>query len=45
LRNLLEVGKSIDWLNNELKKANIKDIEEVFFAEIQSNGSLFIQKF
>lgn len=45
LRNLLEVGKSIDWLNNELKKANIKEIEEVFFAEIQSDGSLFIQKF
>lgn len=44
-KNLLEVGKSRDWLNKELKKANIKDVEEVFYAEIQSDGSLFIQKF
>lgn len=34
-----------DWLKNELSKANIKEIEEVFYAEIQSDGSLFIQKF
>lgn len=44
-KNLLEVGKSRDWLNNELSRANIKEIEEVFYAEIQSDGSLFIQKF
>ena len=44
-RNLLEVGKNRDWLNNELRKANIEDVEEVFYAEIQSDGSLFIQKF
>lgn len=44
-KNLLEVGKSRDWLNNELNRANIKNIEEVFYAEVQSNGSLFVQKF
>ncbi len=44
-KNLLEVGKSRDWLKNELSRANIKEIEEVFYAEIQSDGSLFIQKF
>ncbi|MDM5248641.1 MULTISPECIES: DUF421 domain-containing protein [unclassified Lysinibacillus] len=43
-RNLLEIGKSKDWLNNELKKANIKSIDEVFYAEIQPNGEMFIQK-
>lgn len=43
--NLLEVGKSRDWLKNELSRAHIKEIEEVFYAEIQSDGSLFIQKF
>ncbi len=44
-KNLLEVGKSRDWLNKELSKAKIKDVEEVFYAEIQSDGGLFIQKF
>ena len=44
-KNLLEVGKSRDWLKNELSRAHIKEIEEVFYAEILSDGSLFIQKF
>ncbi|MFB7158192.1 DUF421 domain-containing protein [Lysinibacillus sp. NPDC056232] len=44
-RNLLEVGKSKEWLDNELKKAKIQSIEEVFYAEIQPNGKIFIQKF
>lgn len=44
-RNLLEVGKSKVWLDDELKKANIQSIEEVFYAEIQPDGHLFIQKF
>ncbi|MFJ6211132.1 DUF421 domain-containing protein [Lysinibacillus sp. NPDC092081] len=44
-RNLLEVGKSKEWLDSELKKANIQSIEEVFYAEIQPNGKIFIQKF
>ncbi|QPA57766.1 DUF421 domain-containing protein [Lysinibacillus sphaericus] len=44
-KNLLEVGKSRDWLENELSRANIKEVKEVFYAEIQSDGSLFIQKF
>ncbi len=44
-KNFLEVGKSREWLDNELKKANIQSIEEVFYAEIQPNGKLFIQKF
>lgn len=44
-RNLLEVGKSKEWLDNELKKANIQSIEEVFYAEVQPNGKIFIQKF
>ncbi|MBG9456199.1 membrane protein [Lysinibacillus sphaericus] len=43
-RNLLEVGKSREWLDNELKKANVKTIQEVLYAEIQPDGNLFIQK-
>ncbi|MFJ7916581.1 MULTISPECIES: DUF421 domain-containing protein [unclassified Lysinibacillus] len=44
-QNLLEVGKSREWLDNELKKEKIQSIEEVFYAEIQPNGKIFIQKF
>lgn len=44
-RNLLEVGKNRQWLKDELKKLSIENIEEVFYAEIQSNGQLFIQKY
>lgn len=43
-RNLLEVGKSREWLDNELKKANVKTIQEVLYAEIQQDGNIFIQK-
>ena len=43
-RNLLEVGKSRGWLDNELKKANVNTIEEVLYAEIQPDGNIFIQK-
>ncbi|MFJ7889338.1 DUF421 domain-containing protein [Lysinibacillus xylanilyticus] len=44
-QNLLEVGKSREWLDDELKKVNIHSIKEVFYAEIQPNGKIFIQKF
>ncbi|MEQ6353388.1 DUF421 domain-containing protein [Lysinibacillus sp. M3] len=43
-RNLLEVGKSREWLDNELNKANVKTIQEVLYAEIQPDGNIFIQK-
>lgn len=43
-RNLLEVGKTREWLDNELKKANVKTIQEVLYAEIQPDGNIFIQK-
>ena len=44
-KNLLEVGKSTEWLNKELSKVKIVDVKDVFYAELQSDGSLFIQKF
>ena len=37
-KNLLEVGKSKEWLNKELKKDNVIDVKDVFYAEIQSDG-------
>lgn len=43
-RNLKEVGINRKWLDNQLKNAGIKSVEEVFYAEIQTDGKLFIQK-
>ena len=44
-RNLLEVGKNREWLKKELSKAAVENIEEVFYAEIQADGQLFVQKY
>ncbi|AFS77845.1 hypothetical protein DUF421 [Gottschalkia acidurici 9a] len=43
-KNLRELGLTRAWLNKELSKLNIKSINEVFYAEIQSDGSLYIQR-
>lgn len=43
-RNLKELGVNRKWLDNQLKNAGIKSVEEVFYAEIQTDGRLFIQK-
>lgn len=43
-RNLLEVGKSREWLDNELKKENSKKIQEFLYAKIQPDGNIFIPK-
>ena len=43
-RNLKELGVNRKWLDNQLKNAGIKSVEEVFYAEIQTDGKLFIQK-
>ena len=43
-KNLRELGLTTEWLNKELSRLNIKSIHEVFYAEIQSNGSLYVQK-
>lgn len=42
--NLKELGVNRKWLDNQLKNAGIKSVEEVFYAEIQTDGKLFIQK-
>jgi len=44
-RNLLEVGKNREWLKKELSKAAVENIEEVFYAKIQADGQLFVQKY
>lgn len=40
--NLTELDLTEEWLMKKLRKKNIADSEEVFYAQIQSDGSLFI---
>lgn len=41
-KNLNETGLTMEWLMNELKKKGIKDIKDVLYAQLQDDGSLFI---
>lgn len=43
-KNLKELELSVDWLEKEMKNQNISSIEEIFYAEVQDNGSLYIIK-
>lgn len=44
-KNLIELDISIKWLDEQLNKKNIYDIKDVFYAEIQQDGSLYIAKY
>lgn len=37
-------GKSVQWLENELKKKNIHHTSQVFIASLANNGTLYIQE-
>ncbi|SOC42442.1 DUF421 domain-containing protein [Ureibacillus acetophenoni] len=41
-KNLIELNLTEEWLLNKLKKKNVKSVEEVYFAQVQENGSLYI---
>lgn len=43
--NLIKKNLTKAWLIEELKKHNIKDISEVFYATINSSGELYIDKY
>lgn len=43
-RNLKELGLDEKWLNSQLKQKKIATVKEVLYAEIQADGSLYIQK-
>ncbi|UWG99208.1 DUF421 domain-containing protein [Dehalobacter sp. DCM] len=43
-KNLEKSGVDIIWLEKEIKKANISNIKQVFFASIDSQQKLYIQK-
>ncbi|MBD8027322.1 DUF421 domain-containing protein [Ureibacillus sp. Re31] len=40
--NLDELNLTEEWLLNKLKKKNVKDIKNVYFAQYLENGSLYI---
>lgn len=42
--NLKELNLSKNWLKEQLKQQNITSIKDVFYAEIQSDGTLVIDK-
>ncbi len=43
-KNVTEIGLDSIWLDQQIKQANINSIEDVFYAELQMDGSLYIQK-
>ncbi|MEW9668254.1 YetF domain-containing protein [Ammoniphilus sp. 3BR4] len=43
-RNLKELSLSQDWLENQLKLSGVQSVEEVFFAELQSDGSVYVDR-
>lgn len=42
--NLTELHLSEAWLNQQLQKQGITHVKEVFYAEVQSDGRLYIEK-
>ncbi|MHA6251725.1 YetF domain-containing protein [Oceanobacillus sp. CAU 1775] len=42
--NLKKLHLSEEWLSGQLKSANILSIDDVFFAEVQKDGTLYIDK-
>ncbi|MDF2984547.1 MAG: hypothetical protein K0R50_57 [Eubacterium sp.] len=41
--NLTEIGQNRQWLDQQLKQAGITSISQVLYAELQSDGSLYIK--
>jgi uncharacterized membrane protein YcaP (DUF421 family) len=42
--NLEELNLSENWLNDQLKMQNVSTLKDILYAELQSDGTLFIQK-
>lgn len=40
--NLSKLNLDRNWLDQQLKQANIDSVEDVFYAEVQQDGSLYI---
>ncbi len=42
--NLKELNLSEGWLDNQLKMQNVSNLADILYAELQSDGTLFLQK-
>ena len=42
--NLKVLNKDEEWLKNELRKNNIESVKDVFYAEVRSDGTLYISE-
>lgn len=43
-KNLKELNLATEWVLDQIKLAGLSSVNEVFFAELQSDGSLYINK-
>lgn len=43
-RNLQELNLTEKWLNTHLKNSGVNSIKEIFYAELQSDGTIYIKK-
>ncbi|WP_307725628.1 YetF domain-containing protein [Brevibacillus reuszeri] len=43
-KNLKEFGLTKEWLFQELEKHGVYSLHEVFYAELQEDGSLLVDK-
>ncbi|MFP3917849.1 DUF421 domain-containing protein [Lysinibacillus telephonicus] len=41
-KNLLELDLTEEWLRNKLRKKKIQNIEDVYYAQVLENGSLYV---
>jgi uncharacterized membrane protein YcaP (DUF421 family) len=41
---LRQIGKTRFWLKNEIQKQGYRDFKEIFYASVNSNGKLFIDR-
>lgn len=44
-KNLLEYNLSYQWVYQELRKVGINSVSEVLYAELESDGKLFLDKY
>ncbi|GMX67426.1 hypothetical protein Elgi_66990 [Paenibacillus elgii] len=43
-KNLKELQLNREWLEEQIKRLGAQSIQEVFFAELQSDGTIFLDK-
>ncbi|WP_027094432.1 DUF421 domain-containing protein [Cohnella thermotolerans] len=43
-QNLKEWGLDREWLNRQLEKSGVRSVEEVFYAELESDGTVYVAK-